>query len=41
MMTEHGMSPDAYLDFVHRIDHSPLEPNPALGAALKNFPGGS
>lgn len=29
MMTEHGMSPDAYLDFVHRIDHSPLEPNPA------------
>ena len=39
MMTEHGMSPDAYLDFVHRIDHSPLEPNPALGAALEKLPG--
>jgi len=34
MMAEHGMSPDAYLDFVHRIDHSPLEPNQHLGAAL-------
>ena len=39
MMTEHGMSPDAYLDFVHRIDRSPLEPNPALGAALEKLPG--
>ncbi|HVQ82118.1 MAG TPA: pyrimidine 5'-nucleotidase [Pseudolabrys sp.] len=38
MMTEHGMSPDAYLDFVHRIDHS-LQPNPALGAALEKLPG--
>jgi putative hydrolase of the HAD superfamily len=24
---------------VHRIDHSPLEPNPALGAALEKLPG--
>jgi putative hydrolase of the HAD superfamily len=24
---------------VHRIDHSPLEPNPGLGAALENLPG--
>ena len=39
MMTEHGMSPDDYLDFVHKIDHSPLEPNPALGAALEKLPG--
>jgi putative hydrolase of the HAD superfamily len=39
MMAEHGMSPDAYLDFVHRIDHSPLEPNPQLGAALEKLPG--
>ena len=39
MMTEHGMSPDDYLDFVHRIDHSPLTPNPALGAALEKLPG--
>jgi putative hydrolase of the HAD superfamily len=39
LMTEHGIDPDAYLDFVHAIDHSPLEPNPALGAALEHLPG--
>src|SRR5882757_7800526 len=39
MMTEHGMDPDAYLAFVHHIDHSPLEPNPALGAAIEQLPG--
>ena len=39
LMTEHGLDPDVYLDFVHRIDHSPLEPNPALGAALAQLPG--
>ena len=27
------------LDFVHQIDHSPLEPNPALGAAIEKLPG--
>ncbi len=39
LMTEHGMKPDDYLDFVHQIDHSPLEPNPALGAAIETLPG--
>src|SRR3974390_3350259 len=39
MMAEHGISPDAFLDYVHRIDHSPLVPNPALGAALERLPG--
>jgi putative hydrolase of the HAD superfamily len=39
MMTEHGMNPDDYLAFVHQIDHSPLEPNPALGAAIEELPG--
>ena len=39
LMTEHALEPDDYLDFVHRIDHSPLEPNPALGAALEKLPG--
>ena len=39
LMTEHGMQPDDFLDFVHQIDHSPLEPNPALGAALEKLPG--
>src|SRR3982074_2546684 len=39
MMTEHGMNPDEYLAYVHHIDHSPLEPNPALGAAIERLPG--
>jgi putative hydrolase of the HAD superfamily len=33
------MKPDDYLDFVHEIDHSPLVPNQALGAALERLPG--
>src|SRR5258708_31762376 len=33
------MEPDAYLEYVHEIDHSPLEPNPALGAALEKLNG--
>lgn len=39
MMTEHGVSADDYLRFVHDIDHSPLTPNPALGAAIEKLPG--
>ena len=39
LMAEHGMKPDDYLEFVHQIDHSPLTPNPALGAALERLPG--
>src|SRR5215475_7555952 len=39
MMVEHGMKPDDFLDYVHQIDHSPIEPNPALGAALEWLPG--
>lgn len=39
MMTLHGVSADDYLAYVHKIDHSPLEPNPALGAAIAKLPG--
>lgn len=39
MMVEHGMKPDDFLDFVHQIDHTPIEPNPALGAALERLEG--
>jgi putative hydrolase of the HAD superfamily len=39
LMTEHGMRPDDFLEFVHQIDHSPLQPNPALGAALEQLGG--
>ena len=41
LMIEHGMKPDDFLDFVHQIDHSPLEPNPALGVAIEQLPGRS
>ena len=39
LMIEHGLEPEAFLDFVHAIDHSPLRPNPALGAAIANLKG--
>ena len=39
LMTEHGLTPGGFLDFVHRIDHSPLQPDAALGAALERLPG--
>jgi putative hydrolase of the HAD superfamily len=39
LMTEHGMAPDDFLDFVHQIDHSPLEPNEALGSAIARLSG--
>ncbi len=39
LMEEHGLEPDAFLDIVHRIDYSPLTPNPALGAAIAALPG--
>ncbi len=39
MMTEHGVCADDYLAYVHQIDHSPLQPNPAMGAAIEKLPG--
>ena len=39
MMTEHGVNADDYLAYVHKIDHSPLQPNPAMGAAIEKLPG--
>ncbi len=39
MMTEYGVSADDFLAYVHEIDHSPLQPDPALGAALERLPG--
>ena len=39
LMLEHGLQPDDFLDFVHEIDHSPLEPNRQLGAAIEKLPG--
>jgi putative hydrolase of the HAD superfamily len=39
LMTEHGMKPDDFLDFVHQIDHSPLQANAALGRAIERLHG--
>jgi putative hydrolase of the HAD superfamily len=39
LMEEHGLDPDTFLEMVHQIDHSPLTPNPALGAAIAALPG--
>jgi len=39
LMIEHRMQPDDFLGFVHQVDHSPLEPNPTLGAAIEKLPG--
>lgn len=39
LMREHDIDPDDFLEFVHDIDHSPVQPDPALGAAIKRLPG--
>jgi putative hydrolase of the HAD superfamily len=39
MMTEHGVRADDFLAYVHQIDHSPLQPNPAMGAAIAKLRG--
>jgi putative hydrolase of the HAD superfamily len=39
LMAEHNMKPDDFLEFVHKIDHSPLLPNPELGDAIEKLPG--
>jgi len=39
MMTLHGVDPTHYLDYVHDIDYSPVEANPALEASLRALPG--
>lgn len=39
LMIEEGVKPGDFLDFAHDIDHSVLEPNPALGEALARLPG--
>jgi putative hydrolase of the HAD superfamily len=39
LMMRHGIDPDEFLQKVHDIDYSWLEPNPALGAAIRALPG--
>ena len=39
LMTEHGITPDDFLDYVHDIDHSPVPLNKPLDDALHALPG--
>jgi len=39
LMTLHGVDPVQFLDAVHRIDLSPVDPSPRLDAALAALPG--
>jgi putative hydrolase of the HAD superfamily len=36
---EYGIDPYEFLDFAHDIDHSAIEVNPLLGAAIERLPG--
>lgn len=39
LMIEHDIHPDAFLEYVHDIDHSWVEPDPALAQAICALPG--
>ncbi|MCK5932091.1 putative hydrolase of the HAD superfamily [Fulvimarina manganoxydans] len=39
LMSEHNVDPDAFLNFVHDIDYSWIDPDPALGDEIKALPG--
>jgi len=39
LMANHGTDPDYFLKFVHDIDVTPVQPNPALDAALSRLAG--
>src|SRR5688500_8525278 len=39
LILEHGIAPEDFLEYVHDIDHSPVEPAPRLAAAIKRLPG--
>ncbi len=39
LMDRHGIDPDDFLNKVHDIDYSWVDPNPSLGEAIKALPG--
>lgn len=39
LMERHDITPDAFLDYVHDIDVTPVDPHPDLGAAITALPG--
>jgi putative hydrolase of the HAD superfamily len=39
LILEHGITPDDFLEYVHDIDHTPVQPDPALAEAIAALPG--
>jgi putative hydrolase of the HAD superfamily len=39
LMEEHGITPDDFLEYVHDIDHSPIQADPVLAKAVAALPG--
>ena len=39
LMVEHGVEPEAFLDYVHAIDLGAVQPDPVLALALAGLPG--
>ncbi len=39
LMVEHSVNPDGFLDYVHDIDHTPVNANPQLDEVLHALPG--
>jgi putative hydrolase of the HAD superfamily len=39
LMQEHDVDPDAFLQYVHDIDYSWIDPDPSLGDEIKALPG--
>lgn len=39
LMKLHGVKPEHFLEYVHDIDLTPIQPSPALGDALSRLPG--
>jgi putative hydrolase of the HAD superfamily len=39
LIVEHGISPDDFLEYVHDIDHSLVQPDPRLAAAIEQLNG--
>lgn len=39
LMREHDVDVDEFLEYVHDIDHSSIEPDPVLGRAIEMLPG--
>jgi putative hydrolase of the HAD superfamily len=39
LMQHYEVNPDDFLEFVHNIDHSAVQPDPRLGAAILRLPG--